>query len=257
MHSTGDPDGPPSRIGIAWVDVMAGLTTALGVMSALLERKSSGKGQHIDLALFDVGLMALVDVAQDYLQNGNIQRRMGNITRNLSPAQTFETSDGWIVLAVGNDGQFKKLCMEVGLPDLASDPLFTSNHLRVQNRTALTEILKPVIKQATRQSMVERLTKAGIPASPILNCAEALNDPQALARNAIWDLSEEEDSHFRVLANPLRHMSRTPATPSAPPPAVGQHTYEVLGDELQLDRSELDQLVADGVIYNGESKQHG
>jgi len=248
MHSTGDPDGPPSRVGIAWVDVMAGLTTALAVMSALLERKSSGKGQHIDLGLFDVGLMALIDVAQDYLQNGNVQRRMGNITRNLSPAQTFETSDGWIVLAVGNDGQFGKLCAEVGLPGLASDPRFATNLLRVENREALTGILTPVIRQVSRQDMVERLNKAGIPASPILDSSEALNDPQALARNAVWNLADGAGAGFRTLANPLRHMSRTPATPSIPPPRIGQHTYEVLGKELQLGTSELDRLVEDGVI---------
>jgi crotonobetainyl-CoA:carnitine CoA-transferase CaiB-like acyl-CoA transferase len=248
MNSTGAPDGPPTRVGIAWVDVMAGLVSAIGILAALHERQDSGKGQHVDLSLFDVGIMGLIDVAQDYLENGNVQRRMGNVTRNLSPAQVFKTRDGWIVIAVGNDDQFRRLCGAVGAPMLAEDPRFSTNLLRVANRDPLSELLIPVLESRDRDHWVRVLLEAGIPVSPIQDAGEALNDPQALAREAVWSIPKKGGDVLKVVANPLRHMSRTPAIPAGAPPEAGQHTAEILSDELGIGEAEIQSLLQEGVI---------
>jgi len=248
MNSTGASDGPPTRVGIAWVDVMSGLVSAIGILAALHERRDSGEGQHIDLSLFDVGIMGLIDVAQDYLENGNVQRRMGNVTRNLSPAQVFKTQDGWIVIAVGNDDQFRRFCGAVGADRLAEDERFSTNLLRVANRDPLSRIIVPLLEARTREHWVQTLLGAGIPVSPIQDAAEALYDPQALARGAVWSIPTDAGNLLEVVANPLRHMSRTPATPAGPPPATGQHTEEILCRELGLSESEIRDLLRDGVI---------
>jgi crotonobetainyl-CoA:carnitine CoA-transferase CaiB-like acyl-CoA transferase len=248
MNSTGASDGPPTRVGIAWVDVMSGLVSAIGILAALHERQDSGEGQHIDLSLFDVGIMGLIDVAQDYLENGNVQRRMGNVTRNLAPAQVFKTQDGWIVIAVGNDDQFRRFCSAVGAARLAEDGRFRTNLLRVANREPLSGLISPILEAQTRDHWVRTLQGVGIPVSPIQDAAEAINDPQAHARGAVWSIPTAQGDVLKVLANPLRHMSRTPARPGGAPPETGQHTEEILCGELGLQEGEIQELLRDGVI---------
>lgn len=252
MSVTGDAEGPPTRVGIAWIDVMSGLVTTIGILAALNERQQSGKGQQIDLSLFDVGLMALVDVAQDYLQNGTIQHRAGNVTRNLSPAQVFKTSDGWVVVAVGNNEQFERLCQVIARTDLMSDERFKTNLLRVANRSALSEILIAIFETQARDHWVSVLKAAKIPASPIHDIEEALNDPQSAARGAIWTTPGRDGNDLSLMANPLRHMSRTPAVPAGPPPRLGEHSEEVLCDELGLSAEDIATLVRDGVIRQAD-----
>ena len=248
MSVTGDADRPPGRVGIAWVDVMSGLTTTIGILAALNERQRSGKGQHIDLSLFDVGMMALVDAGQDYLQNGRVHTRVGSITRNLSPAQPFEAADGWVVVAVGNDEQFVRMCPVLGLPELATDARFTTNALRIEHRTALADLLAARIATFPRAILIEMFEAARVPLSPILGIDEALQDRQTLARDLIWNVGAEG---FRTLGNPLQKMSRTPAAPAGPPPALGEHTLEVLAGELGLSSEELDRLQREGAISVG------
>jgi crotonobetainyl-CoA:carnitine CoA-transferase CaiB-like acyl-CoA transferase len=244
MSVTGDPDRPPGRVGIAWIDVMSGLTTTIGILSALAERQHSGKGQHIDLSLFDVGIMALVDAGQDFLQTGRVHRRVGSITRNLSPAQPFQAADGWVVVAVGNDEQFVRMCHALDLADLAADPRFTTNALRIEHRTVLADRLAAKLATHSRAELIEMFETARVPLSPIHGIDEALQDRQTDARALVWDLG----AGVRSLANPLQRMSRTPAAPAGPPPALGQHTLEVLGHELGLDATELARLQQAGAI---------
>jgi crotonobetainyl-CoA:carnitine CoA-transferase CaiB-like acyl-CoA transferase len=248
MSVTGDADRPPGRVGIAWIDVMSGLTTTIGILAALNERQRSGKGQHIDLSLFDVGMMALVDAGQDYLQNGRVHTRVGSITRNLSPAQPFEAADGWVVVAVGNDEQFVRMCAALGLPELATDTRFTTNALRIEHRTALAELLAARIATYPRTTLIEMFEAARVPLSPILGIDEALNDGQTLARDLIWNVGA---AGIRTLGNPLQRMSRTPAAPAGPPPALGEHTLEVLASELGLAPAELHRLQREGAIMIG------
>lgn len=244
MSVTGDPDRPPGRVGIAWIDVMSGLTTTIGILAALGERQRSGKGQHIDLSLFDVGLMALVDAGQDFLQNGRVHHRVGSITRNLSPAQPFQAADGWVVVAVGNDEQFVRMCHALGLPEVADDPRFTTNALRIEHRTVLADRLASRLATHPRARLIEMFEAARVPLSPILGIDEALQDQQTLARDIVWNLAPGVHS----LANPLQRMSRTPAAPAGPPPALGEHTREVLAETLGLDGAELDRLQRTGAI---------
>jgi crotonobetainyl-CoA:carnitine CoA-transferase CaiB-like acyl-CoA transferase len=244
MSVTGDPDRPPGRVGIAWIDVMSGLTTTIGILAALNERQRSGKGQHIDLSLFDVGMMALVDAGQDFLQNGRVHHRVGSITRNLSPAQPFQAADGWVVVAVGNDEQFARMCPVLGLPELATDPRFTTNALRIEHRAVLAGLLAAKIATYPRATLIEMFEAARVPLSPIHGIDESLQDPQTLARDIIWNLG----NGVRSLANPLQRMSRTPAAPAGPPPALGQHTLEVLAAELGLNAEALTRLQDEGAI---------
>lgn len=248
MSLTGEAEGPPTRIGIAWIDIMSGLVTAVGILAALYERTLSGRGQHIDLSLFDVGMMALVDAAQDYLQNGKVQQRVGNVTRNISPAQVFRTRDGWMVIAVGNDEQFHRLCSLVGCPDLAADVRFRSNLDRVEHRQALSDVLIPAFLRESREHWIELMHGARIPVSPVFGIDEAINDQQSVAREAVWTVPDHSGSLMKLLANPLRHMSRTPAAPAGPPPRLGEHTVEVLREALALDVREIERLLQEGVI---------
>jgi crotonobetainyl-CoA:carnitine CoA-transferase CaiB-like acyl-CoA transferase len=248
MTLTGESDGPPTRVGIAWIDVMSGLTTAVAILAALRERDRSGHGQHIDLSLFDVGLMALVDVAQDYLEHGHVQRRIGNVTRNISPAQVFRTSDGWITVAVGNDDQFARLCQALGCDSASTDARFRTNPDRILNRSPLSDLLIPLFQRGTRDHWVGVLNAAKVPVSPIFDVAEAFADQQTGARGAVWSMATTGGATLPAVASPFRHFSRTPATPQGPPPGLGEHTAALLQDELGMAPADIDALVRDGVV---------
>jgi crotonobetainyl-CoA:carnitine CoA-transferase CaiB-like acyl-CoA transferase len=255
MSVTGEPDRPPGRIGIAWIDVMAGLTTAIAILAAIQERHKSGVGQYIDLSLFDVGMMALVDVGQDYLQNGNIQSRIGSVTRNLSPAQPFKAADGWLVLAVGNDDQFVRMCSALQRPDLAADQRFKNNAARIENRSALANAIATDFEKHPRRYWLEKFQKHQVPLSPIHDIAEALNDKQVDARGIVWNVEDPSGKKIPLLGNPLQHMSRTPATAGGAPPPLGAHTKSVLSAELGFTDDTLNKLERDGVILTDRSER--
>lgn len=244
MTLCGEPDRPPARAGLPMVDIMSGLVGTVGILAALHERVRSGRGQHIDISLFDVGMMMLVDAGQDFLDHNHVQSRLGGINRNFSPAQPFQTSDGWITLAVATDDQFKRMCDAMNIGEFVNDPRFYDNTARVANRIALAQLLAPLfITDATAQW--ERIfLDAKVPLSPIFNIEEAFAEPQSAARNLIWTVEDK----MRLIANPLQHMSRTPARPAALPPELGQDARSVLCDNLEISDDEFETLVADGVV---------
>lgn len=244
MSVTGEPDGPPMKVGVAWIDVMTGMMGAVAVLSALFERERSGLGQHIDLSLFDVGLFALANLGESYLLTGKPPKRLGNAHAQIVPYGAFEAADGWLVLAVGNDEQFAKLCQVLGLPDLLRR--FPRNQKRVEARDEVVEAISAVLKTQPRAHWLERLKAAGVPAAPVNDLAEAFQDPQAQAREAIWTLTHPLLGPLPTLANPLRFLSRTPASPSLPPPLLGEHTEEVL-KEAGYSPEEVARLVEKGV----------
>jgi crotonobetainyl-CoA:carnitine CoA-transferase CaiB-like acyl-CoA transferase len=244
MTLCGEPDRPPARAGLPIVDVMSGLVGTIGILSALHERATSGKGQEIDVSLFDVGIMMLVDAGQDYLDHDHVQSRLGGINRNFAPAQPFHTTDGWVTLAVATDEQFRRMCLAMDLEPLVQDPRFLDNSLRVANRIALAEFMAErfALKSSAQWEVLFQEHKVSL--SPIHDIAEAVADKQSVARNLIWQMGDG----LRSLANPLQHMSRTPARSAGSPPELGQDTQAVLGDLLNISAVELAGLIADGVI---------
>ena len=244
MTLCGEADRPPARAGLPMVDIMSGLIGTIGILSALYERNASGQGQEIDVSLFDVGIMMLVDAGQDYLDHDHVQSRLGGINRNLSPAQPFQTSDGWVTLAVATDEQFRRMCEAMEFEALPDDPRFADNSARVANRFALSEIMAPKFTERTSSQWEEIFKAATVPLSPIFNIAEAMADAQATARNLIWNMG----GAMRLIANPLQHMSRTPAKPGCAPPELGQDTDDVLRNRLGMSEAEVAKLADEGVI---------
>lgn len=244
MTLCGEPDRPPARAGLPMVDIMSGMVGSVGILAAIHERTRSGLGQHIDVSLFDVGMMMLVDAGQDYLDHGHVQSRLGGVNRNFSPGQPFHTKDGWITLAVATDDQFRRMCKAMELDDLADDPRFLDNAARVAHRAELAALLTPKFAEAFTHEWEERFGRAKVPLSPIFDIAEAFAEEQSAARNLIWNF----DNSMRLIANPLQHMSRTPARPACAPPELGQDAHAVLCDGLQMAPDELEALIAAGVV---------
>jgi crotonobetainyl-CoA:carnitine CoA-transferase CaiB-like acyl-CoA transferase len=248
MSVTGEADGPPCKVGVAWVDVMTGLQATIGILAALRARAQHGRGQHIDLGMHEVGLMAMVNQAQAYLMTGTPPHRFGNAHPQIVPYQTFEAADGWLMVAVGNDGQFRRLANAIGHAPLGDDPRFRTNADRVRAREELVPQLAAVFRQRTRAEWTARLDPAGVPAAAVQDLAEAFADPQTTARGALWSLEHETLGAIRQVANPLQHMSLTPARAGAAPPPLGTHTDAVLGSELGLDAAMLAALRSSGAI---------
>ncbi len=252
MSVTGEPDGRPTKVGVAWVDILTGLHSTIGILSALHERKSSGKGQHVDVSLFDVGIASMANLAQSFLATGDAPGRIGNAHPQVVPYQDFQASDGSFMLAANNDDQFRRLCDTVGLPGLPDDERFTDNAARVQNRETLAGLLNGKIGVATRKHWLSALQEAGITVTSINTIADALEDPQAEARNSIWEVDHPTLGGVQLLGSALQHLSRTPATPQSHPPLLGEHTEEVLGGAFGMSDEEIQSLLDDGVVKGRE-----
>ncbi len=250
MSVTGQPDGAPGgepmKVGVAVVDLFTGLYASNAVLAALLHARAAGQGQHIDLALFDVQAAMLANQASNWFVSGVSPRRLGNAHPNLAPYQPFPASDGAVIVAVGNDGQFRALCRALGAPELGEDPRFASNALRVENRAALAPAISALTVGLTMAELFATLEAAGVPCGPINTIEQVFAEPQAIARDLVVEHGREDLSGpVRTVASPIR-MSATPATHDGAPPALGQHTDEVLGQLLGADQ--LAALKAAGAV---------
>lgn len=183
MDLTGEPDGQPQKIGVAFADIFTGLYSVIAIQSALIMRERTGKGQHIDMALFDCMSAVLANQAMNYLASGVSPKRMGNAHPNIAPYQTLPVSDGYFIIACGNDGQFAKLTALLGIGEIAGDSRFLTNSSRVANREALTAMLEERTKQWLRDDLLAALAKTGVPAGPINTVEDVFADPQFIARN--------------------------------------------------------------------------
>ncbi|MGZ8346018.1 MAG: CaiB/BaiF CoA transferase family protein [Allosphingosinicella sp.] len=182
MDLTGDPAGEPQKIGVAFADIFTGVYSATAILAALRGREATGTGCHIDMALLDTQVAVLANQAMNYLVGGETPRRLGNAHPNIAPYQTFAVADGHVIVAVGNDGQYRRLCALIGAPALGDDPRFMTNADRVHNREALNAALAPPIAQRHRDELLAALAASGIPAGPINDVAQVFADPQVIAR---------------------------------------------------------------------------
>lgn len=182
MDLTGDPQGEPQKVGVAWIDIFTGLYGVIAVQAALAERARSGRGQHVDLSLLDSGVAVLANQATNFLLGGVEPRRLGNAHPNIVPYQVFPAADGHLIIACGNDRQFASLCRVLGLEDLATDPDFATNPARVAHREELTALLSDVTTTRLRADLIAALEDAGVPGGPINSVSEALAEPQLVAR---------------------------------------------------------------------------
>lgn len=216
MDLTGDPEGEPQKVGVAWIDVFTGLYGVIGVQAALAERARSGRGQQVDLALFDCGIGVLANQAMNHLLGGLSPTRLGNAHPNIVPYQVFPAADGHLIIACGNDRQFVRLCEVLGLHDLGQDPSFATNRGRVAGRDTLIARLSAATQTHPRADLIAALDAAGIPAGPINTVAEALGDPQVDARE--MRITPEGIAGLRT---PIR-FSRSPLSLERAAPVLGQ-----------------------------------
>jgi len=237
----------PQKAGVAVTDILTGLYAVIGMLTALTHRDRTGEGQHIDLSLLDVQVACLANQAMNYLVSGVVPQRLGNAHPNIVPYQDFPTSDGFMIIAVGNDSQFAKLCTEMGLAELAQDPRFATNKARVNNRGALIGQLCTVTRTRTTAQWIAALEGAGVPCGPINSIDAVFADPQVRARSMQIEMPHPTSGTVPLVANPLR-LSRTPATYRNAPPTLGAHTHEVLRERLGLSTAEIERLGAAGVI---------
>jgi crotonobetainyl-CoA:carnitine CoA-transferase CaiB-like acyl-CoA transferase len=243
MSLTGEPEGRPMKVGVGVADVVCGMYAAVAILAALRERDRTGRGQHIDLALYDAQLAWLVNAGASYLLSGWVPGRHGNAHPHVVPYQTFVASDGEIALAVGNDDQFARLCRVMQRDDLVADPRFATNAARVENRAALMPALERAIASRPRAFWVDVLRAEGVPCGPVQDLAQAFGDPQTAARGmrVTMDHPRAEGGAIDLIGSPLK-LSETPVTYRRPPPALGEHTGEVLREVLELTDDELASL---------------
>ena len=251
MSITGErddaPGGGPQRVGVAIADLMTGMYSSVAILAALHERKASGRGQYIDMALLDCQVAWLANQNSNYLISGEVPERLGNSHPNVVPYQPFHTRDGDLILACGNDNQFAKFCAAAGIPEVARDPRFIDNAARLANRDACAAALAPALKEKTTAEWIALLESVGVPCGPINRLDEVYADPQVRARELRIDLPHPLSGTVPLVANPIKY-SRTPLKYGIPPPLLGEHTTEVLTDLLGMSTVEIDALRAKKII---------
>ena len=246
MSITGERDGPPYRLGVAITDIVSGLFAAQGVMAALIARNTTGRGQSIDIGMLDATTALLTYQAGAYFVTGEVPARMGNRHPTITPYESFETADGDLVIAGGNDDIWRRLCAALELDGVADDPRFRTNKDRVANRADLRPIFDRVLKTRPRADWVERLARVGVPCGSVREISEVLADPQIAARHMVEEVEHPTIGRARVIGSPLK-LSDTPPSIRTAPPTLGQHTETVL-TELGYDRTAIANLKSSGVI---------
>ena len=250
MSVTGErddlPGGGPQKVGVAVADLFTGLYATVAILAALRHRDATGQGQVIDMALLDTQVAMLANLGSNYLTTGVAPKRVGNAHQNIVPYQVFETSDGHLILAVGNDAQFSRFCDVAGCSELARDTRFSSNANRVRNRDLLVPKLSLLMKARPRAAWLAALEAAKVPCGAINNLQEVFDDPQVLAREMVVPVNHPLTDTLRLVASPMK-LSATPVTYRRAPPLLGQHTDEVLA-EFGLHPDQVAQLRVDGIV---------
>jgi crotonobetainyl-CoA:carnitine CoA-transferase CaiB-like acyl-CoA transferase len=247
MSVCGQPDGTPTKFGVAIVDVATGLYACNVILAALAARGRTGKGQHVEVCLYDTGISLLINVASSFLITGNAARRYGNGHPSIVPYTSYPTADGMIALAVGNDAQFARFAEIAGHPEWGADERFRKNPDRVKHREVVDRMIAEALACDRTAAWIGKLRAAGVPCGPINSVAEALNDPHTLGRGLVRTVAHPAAGEFKMVGIPFT-FSGTPATIRRPPPTLGQHTDEVLREELGLTAERIAQLRAEKVV---------
>ncbi|MGE8212751.1 MAG: CaiB/BaiF CoA transferase family protein [Stenotrophomonas sp.] len=251
MSVTGEPDGAPGagpqKVGVAATDLMTGMYAATAILAALRHAERTGVGQQIDLALLDTQVAWLANQASNYLVGGVVPTRQGTAHPNIVPYQVMPAADGYFMLAVGNDGQFARLCEVIGEPQLASDPRYATNNARVAHREELVPYLQQRLRTRPAAQWLEALEKAVVPANPVNRIDQVFDDPQVQARGLRIELPHAGGGSVPMVRNPLK-FSATPLQYRQAAPVLGQHTREVLDEVLSIDDARLQALQAQGVV---------
>lgn len=251
MSVTGErddrPGGGPQRAGVALADILSGMYASVAILAALRHRDQGGGGQHIDIGMLDVQVAVLANQAMNYLTTGVAPRRMGAAHPNIAPYQPFPASDGYIILAVGNDAQFRRMCRAMQRDDIAEDPRFRTIGERVEHVLALTELIEPITRMRTIDEWVTAMEAAEVPCGPVNTIDRVFADPHVEARGMRLELPHSRYVSVPSVANPIR-LSETPIAYRAGPPARGEHTRATLARVLGLDDARLDELERAGVI---------
>jgi formyl-CoA transferase len=251
MSLTGErddlPGGGPQKAGVAITDLMTGMYATIAILAALTHRDRSGEGQYIDMALLDVQVATLANMGSNFLCSAQAPKRWGNAHPNIVPYQTFATSDGHIIVAAGNDGQYRKFVQAGGRPELADDVRFDTNPKRVQQRDVLVPMLAEMVKTKSKQEWMAALEAAGVPCGPINTLDEVFDDPQVRARGMQQTVSHPLTGTVSLSRSPIK-MSATPADQVQAPPLLGQHTDEILREILGYDVARLQFLRKNSII---------
>jgi crotonobetainyl-CoA:carnitine CoA-transferase CaiB-like acyl-CoA transferase len=241
MSLTGAPDDPPLKVGLSFADITAGMNAFSGILLALLARQQTGEGQQVDVSLLDCQVALLTYQAGIYFATGKSPERLGNKHPSITPYETFEASDGHIIIACGNQGFWEKFCKLAGLEPLLADSRFTTMKKRVENRAELTPLVAAGVKPRTRQEWYDLLDHEGIPCGLIKNVAEVCTDTQVLARDMVIQLNHPTAGPISVNGVPIK-LSATPGAVKDPPPQLGQHTDTILADILGYTADQIAEL---------------
>jgi crotonobetainyl-CoA:carnitine CoA-transferase CaiB-like acyl-CoA transferase len=247
MSICGDPQGEPMKYGVAIVDICTGMLACNSILAALQARHRTGKGQHVEVSLFDSSLAMLANVASNALVSGRDARRFGNGHPNIVPYTAYPVQDGMMAVAVGNDAQFAKFAAVLGKPEWASDARYATNPDRVTHRETLDPAIADVLRSAPANAWIEKLGASGIPCGRINSVAQALSDPHTLAREMVRSVPHPTAGEVKMLGIPFRFSDTPPSVRSAPP-TLGQHTDEILRDMLKLPASRIEALRAERII---------
>ena len=240
-HRDGEEGAGPMKVGVALTDILTALFASTAILAAVTQRDVSGKGQQIDLSLLDVQISCLANQAMNYLYTGISPKRIGNAHPNIVPYQDFPTSDGHMILAIGNDGQFVKFCITAGHPEWATDPRYATSAARVINRNTLIAAMRQVTLTRPTAEWVECFEAIGVPCGPINTIAQVFEDLHVKAHGTAISMSHPLGGQIPLVANPIR-LSETPIEYRMAPPMLGQHTREVLRDVLGLDEQRIADL---------------
>ncbi|MEE9531812.1 MAG: CaiB/BaiF CoA-transferase family protein [Syntrophobacteria bacterium] len=247
MSFTGEPDGPPMKVGVAIVDITAGLFASSAILAALRHREKSGEGQYIDISLLDSVMAWLANVGSNYLVSGENPVRYGNAHPNIVPYEPFKTKTSYVALAVGNDQQWRAFCKLAGLEELAQDPKFATNAARVENRTELVPIVAARMLSKKAEEWLHLLEEAGIPCGPINTLDRVFSDPQVKARAMIEEVPHPTAGTVKLVGTPMK-LSKTPCKTMLHPPLLGEHTDEILQDQLGFSPEQIQQLREKGAV---------